>query len=87
MQPGSDLEAKIYPRGRQWPDDVRSLPIINERLISHLEALYPDRCPDPGMEINEVWFKAGQASVVRHLTGIYESQQELAMGYELQGVG
>ena len=86
MQPGSDLEAKIYPRGREWPEEVRGLPPMDQRLIQHLEALYPDRCPNPGMHIEEVWFKAGQASVVRYLIDMYERQQELAMGYELQGV-
>lgn len=86
MQPGSDLEGIIYPRGRDWPDEVRSLPVLDQRLINHLEALYPDRCPNPGMLMEEVWFKAGQASVVRHLVQMYERQQELDMGYELQGV-
>jgi hypothetical protein len=38
------------------------------------------------MVMEEVWFKAGQASVVRHLVSLYERQQELNMGYELQGV-
>lgn len=82
----ADLEGKIYPRGREWPDEVRALPPIDQRLIAHLEALYPDRAPNPGMVMEEVWFKAGQASVVRHLVSLYERQQELNMGYELQGV-
>lgn len=86
MQPGSDLEAKIYPRGREWPDEVRTLPQIDQRLVTHLEALYPDRSPSPGMASDEVWYRAGQASVVRYLIDMYERQQELGMGYELQGV-
>jgi len=83
---GTDLEAKIYPRGREWPDEVRSLPPIDQRLIVHLEALYPDRSPTPGMASDEVWYRAGQAAVVRHLVDLYERQQELNMDYQLQGV-
>lgn len=86
MKPGAELEGKIFPRGRDWPDEVRSLPPIDQRLISHLEALYPDRAPNPGMVMEEVWFKAGQAAVVRHLSDLFERQQELNLGYELQGV-
>ena len=87
MNDGSDLEQKIFPRGREWPDEVRGLPPIDQRLIAHLEALYPDRAPNPGMVMEEVWFKAGQDSVVRHLLDTYERQQELNLGYELTGVG
>lgn len=87
MNSGSELEQKIYPRGREWPDEVRGLPQIDQRLIVHLQALYPDRAPNPGMVMEEVWFKAGQASVVRHLLDTYERQQELNLGYELTGVG
>jgi len=84
---GTDLEARIYPRGREWPDEVKGLPPIDQRLITHLEALYPDRSPTPGMASDEVWYRAGQASVVRHLVDTYERQQELNLGYELTGVG
>ena len=76
----------MYPRGREWPDEVRSLPPLDQRLITHLEALYPDRAPNPGMCMEEVWFKAGQAAVVRHLADMYERQQELNMDHQLQGV-
>ena len=86
MQPGAELEGIMYPRGRDWPDEVRSLPPIEQRLIVHLEALYPDRAPNPGMCMEEVWFKAGQAAVVRHLVDLYQRQQELNLGYELQEV-
>lgn len=86
MQAGSELEGMLYPRGREWPDEVRSLPPLDQRLITHLEALYPDRAPNPGMCMEEVWFKAGQAAVVRHLADMYERQQELNMDHQLQGV-
>lgn len=86
MQAGSELEGIMYPRGREWPDEVRSLPPLDQRLITHLEALYPDRAPNPGMCMEEVWFKAGQAAVVRHLADMYERQQELNMDHQLQGV-
>ena len=67
MQPGSDLEAKIYPRGREWPEEVRGLPPMDQRLIQHLEALYPDRCPNPGMHIEEEalasWLQGTEADI------------------------
>ena len=74
----------MYPRGRDWPDEVRSLPPLDQRLIVHLEALYPDRAPNPGMAVDER-YRAGQA-VVRHLADMYERQQELNMDHQLQGV-
>lgn len=86
MQPGAELEGKIFPRGREWPDEVRSLPPLDQRLIVHLEALYPDRSPTPGMASDEVWYRAGQAAVVRHLVDLYERQQELNMDFQMQGV-
>ena len=36
--------------------------------------------------MEEVWFKAGQAAVVRHLADLYERQQELNLDYQMQGV-
>jgi hypothetical protein len=38
------------------------------------------------MVMEEVWFKAGQAAVVRHLVDLFERQQELNMDYRIQGV-
>ena len=37
-------------------------------LIEQLNKKYPDKCPDPAKDTDrEVWFKAGQRSVVNFL--------------------
>ena len=38
------------------------------------------------MAVDEIWYRAGQAAVVRHLADMYERQQELNMDHQLQGV-
>ena len=50
-------------------------PVIDRRLIEYLEALYPDRCPDPGLSDREIWMAVGAAQVVRHLRHILEESE------------
>lgn len=49
-------------------------PEIDPELIEYLESVFPDKCVDPSKEDPAVAF--GQASVVRHLKAVAESQKE-----------
>ena len=40
---------------------------IQEHLINELRMLFPDQSPTLGMPRDEIWFRAGQASVVKKL--------------------
>ena len=44
-----------------------SLPVISDELIQALDAVFPDRCPDLSFSDREVWYRAGQRSVVDYL--------------------
>lgn len=52
------------------------LPVIDEALLDYLERMFPDRCPNLEDDENTVWFKAGAASVARHLRAVHEQQNE-----------
>ncbi len=57
-------------------------PSIDERLVTVLGEKFPDQCPELGMSDQEIWFKAGQASVARWLKSQYEQQQDDAFTLE-----
>ena len=52
------------------------LPRLSEQLVAALAAQFPDRAPDLDWGDKEVWFKAGQVSVVRWLAAKLEEQEE-----------
>lgn len=58
-------------------------PSIDERFVSALAEQFPDKSPDLTQEEKEVWFKAGQASVVRWLRIKYEEQQDDVLSLEV----
>lgn len=53
------------------------IPLLSADLIKELRKLYPHRHPHLGMHEREVWFKAGQSSVVDGLEASLERQAEL----------
>ena len=53
-------------------------PWVTQELINYLEFLYPDSSPSLDDDDRKIWWKAGQASVVRHLKLILEEQNESA---------
>ena len=57
-------------------------PPIDERLIAALASEFRDQAPDLDHNEKEVWFKAGQVSVVRWLASKYEEQQEVPFAEE-----
>lgn len=58
---------------------VKKKPTVTKEMLEYLTEVYPDRCPDLSRTEKEVWFASGQASVVRHLQSISDSQLERAM--------
>jgi hypothetical protein len=48
---------------------------LTHDVLAALELLFPDRCPDLKDELKHIYFKAGQASVVRTLKGLYETEE------------
>jgi hypothetical protein len=61
---------------------VVALPPISERLVSALAQKFPDRAPDLQWTEKEVWFRSGQASVVRFL--ITAMQEQFEKGVDLE---
>ena len=51
------------------------IPPISERLVAVLATRVPDQAPDLDCPDREVWFRAGQVSVVRWLASKLEEQQ------------
>ena len=51
------------------------IPPISERLVAALATKFPDQAPDLDCPDREVWFRAGQVSVVRWLAAQLEEQQ------------
>ena len=44
-----------------------SLPVITDELIDALSQVFPNRCRDLSFSDREVWYRAGQRSVVDYL--------------------
>lgn len=71
-----------------WPDQKVSfvdsmehlsnkpLPPINQELVDALHSRFPDRCPDITLSDREIWFQAGQRSVVNFLKHSLDKQIE-----------
>ena len=55
---------------------VIPLPRLSEQLIAALAAQFPERAAELDWSDKEVWYKAGQVSVVRYLATVLEEQQE-----------
>ena len=60
-----------------------ALPPISERLVSALAQQFPDRAPDLQWTEKEVWFRSGQASVVRYLIAVMQEQFEKGIDLEV----
>jgi hypothetical protein len=55
---------------------VVPFPPLTERLIAALAAQFPEQAADLDWNDREVWFKAGQVSVVRWLAAQLEEQEQ-----------
>jgi len=49
---------------------------LSQELIKYLKQQFPDKSPDLNDKDREIWFKSGQASVVKHLAQLFEDQNK-----------
>tara|TARA_Y100001963_G_scaffold80315_1_gene111446 strand:- start:169 stop:378 length:210 start_codon:yes stop_codon:yes gene_type:complete len=52
------------------------LPVLTDELLDALDSIYPSKPPDLSWTDREVWYKAGQRSVVDFLKKHQERQKE-----------
>ena len=50
--------------------------MISQGLIDYLEKNFPNKSPDLKDSERQIWYKAGQASVVSHLKMILEDKDQ-----------
>jgi len=61
------------------PQDI-TLPISAEETIKLLDETFPEKCADLSMETKEIWFKAGQRSVVNWLKELLDRSHNNILG-------
>ena len=59
------------------------LPNIDKRLIAILAEKFPDKSPSLDFSDKEVWYRAGQAAVVRYLVAQQEAQEQNPLNLEV----
>lgn len=52
------------------------VPRIPIEVLRYIDQLFPERCPDLGEQIDAIFYKAGQRSVVRYLIRVFEDQDD-----------
>jgi hypothetical protein len=57
---------------------VGLIPSIDDRLVAELAKKFPDQAPSLDLSDKEVWFRAGQVSVVRYLKKVATEQDPFA---------
>jgi len=50
-------------------------PYIEKGLLEYLQRLFPDISPEPSQSDRDIWIARGAVGVVRHLSLLYEDQQ------------
>ena len=63
-----------------------TLPLITDDLIQGLDNLYPQRHPDLSLSDREIWYKAGQRSVVDYLIEQQKRQRETMLNNTTKGI-
>ena len=56
--------------------ELKSLPKINSAMVDALDERFPEQSADLSWNDREIWFKAGQRSVVKYLLKELEEQNE-----------
>jgi len=51
------------------------IPYIEKGLLEYLQRLFPDISPEPSQSDRDIWINRGAVGVVRHLSLLYEDQQ------------
>lgn len=63
-----------------------TLPVISDDLIQGLDNLYPQRHPDLSLSDREIWYRAGQRSVVDYLIEQQKRQRETMLNNTTKGI-
>ena len=63
-----------------------TLPVITDDLIQGLDNLYPQRHPDLSLSDREIWYRAGQRSVVDYLIEQQKRQREPMLNNTTKGI-
>lgn len=51
------------------------IPPIDREIIAYLDWLYPEQTPNPDHSEREIWMRAGERRVVKHLQNILKKQE------------
>ena len=68
MNEGASKEGKLVP--------VIPPPRLTVEMLAFLDQNFPERCAEIGDGVPDIFFRAGQRSVVRYLIRIYEEQND-----------
>ena len=63
-----------------------TLPLITDDLLQGLDNLYPQRHPDLSLSDREIWYRAGQRSVVDYLIEQQKGQRETMLNNTTKGI-
>ena len=63
-----------------------TLPLITDDLLQGLDNLYPQRHPDLSLSDREIWYRAGQRSVVDYLIEQQKRQRETMLNNTTKGI-
>ena len=65
MTTEQDIKVRVITEKAQPTEET--FPQVTKALLTRLEKTFPDSCPDRSMPDREIWYKAGQVSVVTYL--------------------
>lgn len=68
----NEFKVRVIQEAHQPTDET--FPQVTKALIRKLEEIFPDRCPEIAQSDREIWWKAGQVSLVRYLRIEHERQ-------------
>jgi len=56
------------------------LPTVTLELLEYLETIFPDKCPDRGSSVEDIYVKIGNVQVIRKLRSLHEEQTKNPLG-------
>jgi hypothetical protein len=62
-------------------------PPIDQALLRWLDDIHPERCPNKGTPLEDIWFYAGGRDLIRTLRIEFERQQKRDVRIETQEAG
>tara|TARA_B110000046_G_scaffold124955_1_gene131450 strand:+ start:265 stop:453 length:189 start_codon:yes stop_codon:yes gene_type:complete len=56
---------------------------LSKELLDYLDKQFPNQSPNLNDKEREVWFKSGQASVVKHLKQLLDEQNKNILNHNI----